>query len=689
MSESIDQGLRRKFPLKREMGITMKKKELLKIMDDVLLEKLFGFCYARTSDSYEAQELCSDIVFALVKTANTAGDITDVYPFIWRTARNVYADFCKRRNKNAAIFYQDDPSDVLSSALAEEDNDDEEELIKRVYQRISFLTRAYREVMILYYLDGLSTAEIARCQNISETAVRQRLFSARKKIKDEVENMADMNPKPVALDTINLVLSGSGDPSWGDPRNLCNRQFSKHIIWLCRKKPLSALEIAEKLNVPTVYVEEELEILTKGKNGEYGLLRRLDSGKYEINFILFDKEEINKAWGIYQSYVPVICDQIAEYIQEHKEEYLAFPYLNRKVEFNLILWQQLAPLSQSFSSLVGRTLIRDHFPEVSTIITRPFSVYGYQDNGKYQVGSWNSTSAKNICGFTEIHAESISTPHIKDHFYSGHNIANDVPLQLALRSIEGLDINTLSVVEKGYAAKAIENGYLYREGDMLYTKILVNDMKDRPELFSISSDISTSFLSTEVEEAAERIAGLIRSVVPEHLFSEYLFVNDLASAPMREAVEETLIQRGILIPPEDGVGAEGCWISVMRPQKEQDKKKILIVDDAPFIKNVLTEQLATEYQIFTAQDGEDGVEKFKCERFDAVLLDINMPKLGGVDALRQMREINSQARIIMVTAVDRQEVIDECKRLGAVDYIVKPFGMDQVLSALHTALDEE
>ena len=130
-------------------------------------------------------------------------------------------------------------------------------------------------------------------------------------------------------------------------------------------------------------------------------------------------------------------------------------------------------------------------------------------------------------------------------------------------------------------------------------------------------------------------------------------------------------------------------MSVLRPQNEADKKKVLIVDDAPFIRNTLTEWLSAEYQILTAEDVEEGVEKFKKECFDAVLLDINMPKLSGVDALRQMREINNQARIIMVTAVDRQEVIDECKSLGALDYIIKPFGMDQISQALYSALDKE
>ena len=56
----------------------MKKQELLKQFDDDLLDRLFGFCYARTNDSYEAQELCSDIIFALVKAAHTDGEITNM-----------------------------------------------------------------------------------------------------------------------------------------------------------------------------------------------------------------------------------------------------------------------------------------------------------------------------------------------------------------------------------------------------------------------------------------------------------------------------------------------------------------------------------------------------------------------------------------------------------------------------------
>ena len=666
----------------------MKKQELLKIMGDVLLEKLFGFCYARTSDSYEAQELCSDIVFALVKSANTTGDITDIYPFIWRTARNVYADFCKKRKKHADFYYQGDPTEMFSLIAVEEMDDNSEELLQKVYHRISFLTRAYRDVMILYYLSGLSTAEIAKMQNISETAVRQRLFSAREKIKKEVENMTDITKMPITLDTIDFALYGHGNPLWSDPRKVCTRQLSKHMVWLCGKKPMNALELAEKLNIPTVYVEEELDILTKGENGKYGLLRRLDNGKYGINIILLDKAEVERVYDIYRSCIPAICRTTTEFIEEHKQEYLAFPYLNKKAELNLVLWQQLTILSQAFPRHVARLLQHKYFADVSPL-TRPFSVYGYLDYGVSYDNGWNNTRAENVCGYSEIQVDNINNTFIKEHFYYGHNIANDRQLQLALQAIEGLDVNTLSYIEKEHAAKAIENGYLYREGEMLYTKILVNDMKDRHKLFAISSSLTENILAEEAEAAADKMANLIRSVVPDYLLSEWMFINDLAEALVKDSLTEALIEKGILTPPEDRIGAEGCWMSVMRPQMEENKKKVLVVDDASFIRNFLAEQLSKEYQIITAEDGEEGLEIFKSESPDAVFLDINMPKLGGVDALRQMMEINSQSSIIMLTAVDRQEVIDECKSLGASDYIIKPFGMEQILQALHTALNDE
>ena len=101
----------------------MKKQELLQKIDNELIEKLYGFCYARTNDSYEAQDLCSDILYALIKTAAGEGEIRDLYGFIWRVARNVYADFSEKRRRETDARITDDPEEILSCIAAEEDEE--------------------------------------------------------------------------------------------------------------------------------------------------------------------------------------------------------------------------------------------------------------------------------------------------------------------------------------------------------------------------------------------------------------------------------------------------------------------------------------------------------------------------------------------------------------------------------------
>ena len=539
----------------------MKRHELLKYFDGELLDKLFGFCYARTSDSYEAQELCSDIIFALVKAAHSEGEISSLYSFIWRVARNVYADFSANRRRRAEASYEGDADEIFAVIADEAPDADSAERIGAIYRRIAFLTKAYREVMILYYIDGLSTAEIAERLNTSEVAVRQRLFSARQKVKSEVETMTEMNERPLALDEKEYIIWGTGNPMWGDPREVCTRMFSKHIVWLCHKKSRTAAEIAAELNVPTVYVEEELEILRRGKNGEYGLLRRLDNGRYAMNFILLDRDVIEKAQALYAEHLPKICDIIADYIEENKGKYLSFPYLNRKVDLNLILWQQVTYMSRAFSANVESVLKERYFKQVKEV-ERPFSVYGYVDNGRTYGGGWDGADAQNICGYAMVQLENIYITRIRKHFHCGWNVSNDPQLQLAIRAIEGMQVSSLSETEKEQAAKAIECGYLYREDDMLYTKILVNTVQDKGRLFDISRGLRNGYFEEEAALVAEKLAALIRKSVPDYLLGEWRYANDLANLPVIDSLVEALIEKGILIPPEVGIGAVGCWMAV-------------------------------------------------------------------------------------------------------------------------------
>ena len=138
---------------------------------------------------------------------------------------------------------------------------------------------------------------------------------------------------------------------------------------------------------------------------------------------------------------------------------------------------------------------------------------------------------------------------------------------MALRAIEGLDAKALSKVEKEHAAKAVECGYLYCEGEMLYTKILVNDIKDSARLFKLNKKLADGFLDSEAEIVAGKLADMIRKTVPEYLLGEWAFFNSLAGMPVLDSLVETLIEKKVLTPPEDGIGAEGCWMGVKKDGK--------------------------------------------------------------------------------------------------------------------------
>ena len=541
----------------------MKRQELLNLLDETLLEQLYGYCYRRCASSYEAQDLCSEMLLAIVKAGNRGGEVDHALAFLWKIARNVYADYSERRTQESMLVTYEGFEDRACGIADPEPKSgrEDETRLRQIWREISFLSRAYREVMILFYLEGASVRDIAAKLGLSETAVRQRLFSARNAVRKEVTKMKPIQNKPVALQKLKLTVWGTGNPGAGDPRDVFHRQFSKHVVWLCRNVGKTAKEISGLLNVPMTYVEEELDIQVRGGGGGYGMLWKTDSGKYITNFVLLNAEEMELAWSVYCKRIPAVTACIEAHIAEHEKQYLAFPYLNRTVSLNLILWQQISDMVYLFNRTVAEILEKQYFPEIPKS-RRPFSVFGYEDKGEhFYGGGWDGVNANNVCGFSDIHLDNIYISRIKAHFHCGLNIANDLQIQMALRAIHGLSIAELNGQEKEIAAKAVECGYLYRDGDILYTKILVCGSDHAKELFRLNEKLCTRY-RIEAEQAAREMADLIRTLLPEHLLPDYTHANTLASLPVVDEAVERLIDRGILTPPENGIGAEGCWMTV-------------------------------------------------------------------------------------------------------------------------------
>jgi len=115
--------------------------------------------------------------------------------------------------------------------------------------------------------------------------------------------------------------------------------------------------------------------------------------------------------------------------------------------------------------------------------------------------------------------------------------------------------------------------------------------------------------------------------------------------------------------------------------------QILIVDDAEFLRVRISKMLVGEgFEVTEAENGLKAIESYKSKKPDMVLMDVTMPEMDGLTALKELRKIDPNAKVVMLTALGQESVVLEAVKSGAKDFIVKPFDRDRVMSAINKLL---
>jgi two-component system chemotaxis response regulator CheY len=114
---------------------------------------------------------------------------------------------------------------------------------------------------------------------------------------------------------------------------------------------------------------------------------------------------------------------------------------------------------------------------------------------------------------------------------------------------------------------------------------------------------------------------------------------------------------------------------------------ILIVDDAEFLRMRISKMLSNNgYTVLQADNGLNAVSTYKAARPDIVLMDITMPEMDGLTALKEIKALDPRARVVMLTALGQESVVVEAVKSGAQDFVVKPFEPERVLDTINRAL---
>lgn len=122
---------------------------------------------------------------------------------------------------------------------------------------------------------------------------------------------------------------------------------------------------------------------------------------------------------------------------------------------------------------------------------------------------------------------------------------------------------------------------------------------------------------------------------------------------------------------------------------KEKQNKVLVVDDEPHVCDILKKILEEEnYTIFTATSGVRALNVLKKESIDLILLDVQMPHMGGIEFLQKVRQSDKNVAVIILTAHATLGTAREAMELGAYDYITKPFDARFVISMVKEGLEE-
>lgn len=245
-------------------------------------ERIYAYAVKRTYTGEEAEELSQEILFTLVKELPKLREESRFEPWLWGVAGNVSKSFRRRMGRRRATYAYDVPEDMVFDRDAQEEAVRNEELYGCLRKKIAMLSAMYRNIIILYYYDDLSVKEISCRLGIPEGTVTWRLAEARKKLREEWEDMDECALKPIKM---HISIYGEGNFDGVNipfPDEYVKDALSQNILYYCSEKARNVEELAKLCGVPAYYVEERAAHLVK-----HEALTEQAKGRYRTEFLVW------------------------------------------------------------------------------------------------------------------------------------------------------------------------------------------------------------------------------------------------------------------------------------------------------------------------------------------------------------------------------------------------------------------
>lgn len=259
-------------------------KKLIDEFAEGYTEKLFYFCLKKTGNSFEAEDLASDIALNVI-TALKKGFCPDNFPaWVWQIARNRYSKWADKKRRYGTAVHTTDINDFEAAGDIHIENDvihsEELSLLRR---ELAFISSDYRNIVVAFYIDDRKAADIAKSLNLPKGTVTTRLYRARNILKEGINMAREFGARSYKPEDIDF--SSSGKQPTGLPWRAVSRSIPKNILIEASNNPSTMEELAIALGIAMPYMEEEVKLLLDAT-----LLKKLDDGRYITDFYIASAE---------------------------------------------------------------------------------------------------------------------------------------------------------------------------------------------------------------------------------------------------------------------------------------------------------------------------------------------------------------------------------------------------------------
>lgn len=302
---------------------------------DEYMPLLLNWAYKKLGDRDKAEDLTQEVllqVFSAIR--KSPSPITDQEHFLWKIAHYTWCN-CLRdsgRRKMCISMENLQLEDPVNFAQDYAEKELVQEQILRMRRQISLLNRLQREIMISFYIDGLSVREIADKHKMTQSAVKWHLSQTRKKLKKEITDMENREYiyRPRQL---HMAISGTA-PSMGntDIVMIQNSLTKQNICLACYRGPKTPLELANQLGVPMAYIEADLEWLT-----EREFLEKNGSG-YSTSFPILAPAEEQAQYAVFLKHKNALSDLITEGLVSAEEAIRSIGFQGCHEPMSRLLW---------------------------------------------------------------------------------------------------------------------------------------------------------------------------------------------------------------------------------------------------------------------------------------------------------------------------------------------------------------